>query len=31
MSEYTLKFGSVSAIGKDEKNWLDLFEEYYQK
>ena len=29
MSEYTLKFGSVSAIGKDEKNWLDLFEEYY--
>ena len=29
MSKYTLKFGSVSAMEKDEKNWLDLFEEYY--
>lgn len=29
MNEYTLKFGSVSAMEKDEKNWLDLFEEYY--
>ena len=29
MSEYGLKFGSVSAMEKDRKNWLDLFEEYY--
>ena len=29
MSEYTLKFGCFSAMEKDEKNWLDLFEEYY--
>lgn len=29
MSEYTLKFGSVSSMEKDKKNWLDLFEEYY--
>lgn len=28
MSEYTLKFGSVSAMEKDKKNWLDLFEVY---
>lgn len=29
MNEYGLKFGSVSAMEKDRKNWLDLFEEYY--
>ena len=29
MSEYTLKFGSVSAMENDKKNWTDLFEEYY--
>ena len=29
MSEYGLKFGSVSAMEKDRKEWSDLFEEYY--
>ena len=29
MSEYGLKFGSVSAMEKDRKNWLDFFEEFY--
>lgn len=29
MSEYGLKFGSVSAMEKDRKKWSDLFEEYY--
>lgn len=29
MNEYTLKFGSVSSMEKDRKNWSDLFEEHY--